>query len=44
MKASGHRTMNVFKRYNTVDEEELKSLAVESGSIDHDFKEESAEK
>ena len=27
MKASGHKTMNVFKRYNTIDEDDLKSLA-----------------
>jgi integrase len=29
MAASGHRTMNVFKRYNTVSKEELKCLAGE---------------
>jgi len=32
MAVSGHRTMEVFKRYNTVSEEELKMLV--SGSID----------
>ncbi len=27
MAASGHKTMNVFKRYNTVSKEELRALA-----------------
>ncbi len=30
MKATGHKTMAVFKRYNTVDDEELKSLAMDT--------------
>jgi integrase len=30
MAASGHKTMNVFKRYNTVDKEELSALVVET--------------
>jgi integrase len=30
MAASGHKTMNVFKRYNTVSKEELKSLVGEN--------------
>jgi integrase len=29
MAASGHKTMNVFKRYNTVSKEELRALAGE---------------
>jgi integrase len=29
MAASGHKTMNVFKRYNTVDKEELRALVGE---------------
>jgi len=29
MAASGHKTMNVFKRYNTVSKEELKALVGE---------------
>jgi integrase len=32
MAASGHKTMNVFKRYNTVTDEELKRLV--SGKMD----------
>ena len=32
MAASGHKTMNVFKRYNTVTDEELKRLV--SGTVD----------
>ena len=32
MAASGHKTMNVFKRYNTVTDEELKRLV--SGTMD----------
>jgi integrase len=34
MKASGHKTLAVFKRYDTVDEDDLKSLAVQEGIID----------
>ena len=30
MKATGHKTMAVFKRYNTVDEEERKSLTMDT--------------
>jgi len=30
MKATGHKTMAVFKRYNTVDDEELKSLTMDT--------------
>jgi integrase len=30
MAASGHKTMNVFKRYNTVSKEELKALVGEN--------------
>jgi endonuclease YncB( thermonuclease family) len=30
MKATGHKTMAVFKRYNAVDDEELKSLAMDT--------------
>jgi integrase len=30
MAASGHKTMNVFKRYNTVDKEELRALVGET--------------
>jgi integrase len=34
MAASGHKTMHVFKRYNTVSKEELKALVMEkSGSL-----------
>ena len=44
MKASGHRTMNVFKRYNTVDEEELKSLAVQREEENRNSEGKSAEK
>ncbi|KPK92614.1 MAG: hypothetical protein AMJ94_04770 [Deltaproteobacteria bacterium SM23_61] len=30
MAASGHRTMEVFKRYNTITQEELKKLVAET--------------
>ena len=30
IKATGHKTMAVFKRYHTVDDEELKSLAMDT--------------
>jgi hypothetical protein len=30
MAASGHKTMGVFKRYNTVSKEELKALVAEN--------------
>ena len=30
MKATGHKTMAVLKRYNTVDEEELNSLTMDT--------------
>jgi len=30
MKATGHKTITVFKRYNTVDDNELKSLAMDT--------------
>ncbi|MHB8067699.1 MAG: hypothetical protein ACYDIC_07345 [Desulfobaccales bacterium] len=32
MTASGHRTMHVFKRYNSASKEELKALVGEKGS------------
>jgi hypothetical protein len=35
MAATGHKTMSVFKKYNTVSREELKALAgVEIGTMD----------
>jgi hypothetical protein len=30
MAASGHKTVTVFKRYNTVSKDELKALVVEN--------------
>ena len=41
MAASGHRTMEVFKRYNTVTQEELKRLV--SGTVDTNEKRSQAE-
>jgi integrase len=35
MAASGHKTMSVFKRYNTVSKEELRSLVGGYGSVGH---------
>ena len=34
MKASGHKTLAVFKRYNTIDEDDLRSLAVKDRVVD----------
>lgn len=34
MKASGHKTMNVFKRYNTIDDDDLRTLAVKEAAVD----------
>ena len=34
MKASGHKTMNVFKRYNTIDDDDFRSLAVKKATVD----------
>jgi integrase len=44
MKASGHKTLTVFKRYNTVDEEDLKSLVVQVEGINQVLRDKSSEK
>jgi hypothetical protein len=37
MAATGHKNLNVFKRYNTVSKEELKALVGEIGNDIHQY-------